>query len=62
MQYNGLQLNNKKKRNKLRINVTTWMNLKIIMLSQNNQARRGGGNTVSLLISNTKKLQTIVLQ
>ena len=38
------------------------MNLKIIMLSQTNQARRGGGNTVSLLISNTKNLETIVLQ
>lgn len=33
------------------------MNLRIIMLSQNNQARGGGGNTVSLLIANTKKLE-----
>ena len=38
------------------------MDLKIIMLSQNNQARGGGGDTVSLLISNTKKLETTLIQ
>ena len=38
------------------------MNLKIIMLSQNNQARGGRGDTVSLLISNTKKLETTLIQ